>query len=268
MTVAFESGYSLPGGDMPLNHARILHRGVSHIFTVDDAGTTAVASATYSKNAPINELTFERYKPNASTWTFQIDLGSAKAADCYCIAAHTLTGATVTLQQFTGSWTTVASVTPADNSPIMFIFEELTKQDWRLSVTGGAGEIGVIMIGAALQMQRPFYQGFSPARMARDVKVLGNFSETNELVGRSRIRKSLRASYTWNNLTYAWVRANLDGTSGLIQSVEIAPCFLAWRPSNDGDVDFLMRVEVTPPNITGPASYVSFSMNAEVLAYE
>lgn len=277
--------------------ARVLHAGKLEAYTVRTAETTTVASAVYSKTAPINNLTAERYKPNAATWTYEIELtGDNTEVDCLCLAAHTLgsTGCTVTLSRYSdGDYATINTVSPTDNSPIMFLFGDtdlpvyeetqpelyldfttetyaspFTSKRFRLSVTGGAAELGILRIGNSLQMERPFYGNYTPARMNRKSDIIGNRSERGELLGRSIIRTTLTGDYKWNNLTYAWVRTNLDTPAGLIQSVEINPLFLAWRPSLTQDVDFIMIANTTPPQTTGIRDLMSFSLSGEVYSYE
>lgn len=83
MTVAFEAGYTLPGGDLALNHARILHRGNRFM----PRSVTASATATGSDGSEPNEpMTYEAWKPFDNSVPQPIDFGDA---------AWTLTNATV-----------------------------------------------------------------------------------------------------------------------------------------------------------------------------
>jgi len=61
MGVEFESGYTLPGGDEPLTHARILHKG----NRIDMKSVVADQTASSSVSADVldNALTYERWKP-------------------------------------------------------------------------------------------------------------------------------------------------------------------------------------------------------------
>lgn len=272
MTVIFESGYSLPGADLPLKHARIAHAGNWHTGGTVTASSTATG---YNADAPDNSLTYERWKPSSLTATWDIDLGSAKATNYCCIAAHTMgtNGNTLTVQYDStggGTWVTVATEAITDDSPIFCIFDSETRQDWRVQISSGtAPEIGVIKFGTALQMERPFYVGFAPSRMMRKTQVTGNMSEGGQFLGRTKIRTSSEVTYSWSNLTYAWVRANLDGTAGLLQSVETEPFFCAWRSASEDDVEFgWTRGPVSSPSITGPRDLMSFTLSAEVLGYE
>ena len=199
---------------------------------------------------------------------------TAQEADCFAIAAHNLgtIGGTIAFEHDSngdGTWTTIGTLSPSDDSPILFFFDPITSDEWRITVSVGAvPEIGVWRVAKALQMQRPFYSGYVPARMNRAVDINGNISGSGELLGRSRKRSVLNASYNWDRLTYAWVRANLDGPNGLIQSIEVDPLFVAWKPGDVQDVDYVMRAGVQSPAAMGVVDLWSFAMGGEAYSYE
>jgi hypothetical protein len=199
---------------------------------------------------------------------------AAQAGDVFCIAAHNLGSGGGRIQfehdsDNNDTWTVLGTLSPTDDSPIMFLHEGITSSRWRITVDRGAlPEIGVMRVGAALQMERPFYAGFTPARMSRRTEITGNISGSGELMGRSKRRTILNSSYSWTNLTYAWVRTNLDTPSGLIQSAEIDPLFVAWRSSVTQDVDYVMRASVQAPATTGQRDLMTFGMEGEVHSYE
>lgn len=271
MAVEIETGYTLTDG----THARIMHKGVALAFTVDDANTTGVDSATYSKDAIANGLTSDRFKPSATSWTIELDLtGGAADVSCVCIGSDDLftSGQTVTLQYDStggGVFTDIDSSTPTDDGPIMFLFDTKNSATFRLTGTGSAKPtIYNVRVGNALVMARPFYGGFSPARLSRGTEVLGNLSGSGELLGRSIKRTVLQARYDWQHLQYSWVKSNLRGPSGLIQSLEDDTGFVAWRPSVEGDVDYLLRAQPQAPVAMGMVDLWSFSMTGEVHSYE
>lgn len=253
-------------------NARVMHDGVSLAYTVNQANTTAVDSSTYDEDNIGNGLTGDRYKPNATSWTIEIDLdGGAASATTICIGSDDMftSGQTVNIQYDNSGFTTIDSVTPTDDSPIMFLFEAQSSAKWRITGSGTAKPtIYNVMIGNALKMERPFYAGHRPARMNRQVEVMGNISGSGGLLGRSTRRTILTGGYSWEHLTRDWVRTNLDGTSGLIQSLETKPGYIAWRPSEENDCDYIMRADTNPPEAQGIRNLHTFSMTAEVYAYE
>lgn len=271
MTVATDTGYTLPNG----THARLLHAGnvfaADTITATDDTGSTADLVA--------NSLTRDRWVPFASASAAQVaslrvDLASAQGGTCIAIAAHNL-GSTSTQIAFEhdsngdGTFTTIDTVTPTDDSPIMFFFAEITSDRWRITLTSdGLPEVGVLRIGDPLTFERARYAGAAPAAMNRATEVRGNVSRTGELLGRSKRRTILSESISWPRLSYDWVRANLDGPDGVIQSLEADSAFLAWRPSENDDVAYIMRASTGAPTATGQVNLWSFSIDAEVYAYE
>lgn len=268
MTVAIDTGYTLPFG----KHARLMHEGLTFPYTVNDGNTTSVAGPTFSKNGIINGLTVDRYRPNATTWIIEIDLtGGAQEVSGICIGSSDMaaSGQTVSIQYDDGGFTTIHSIAPTVDSPIMFLFAPITAAKWRITGSGAAAPtIYNVMIGNTLVFEQPFYAGFTPARMNRATEIIGNISRTGELLGRSVRRTTLVSEYAWTHLTYGWVRANLDGKNGVIQSLEAKTGYIAWRPALVGDVDYLMRATVSPPVSMGIKNLWSFGMTAEVYSYE
>jgi hypothetical protein len=221
-----------------------------------------------------NTIKVRRACVHASSATLRLDTFTAAGATCFAVGAHTLgsSGARIAFEHDSDgddTWTEIGSVEPGDNGAIMFFFASITSDRWRVTVDRGVvPEIGVLWVGDPLTFERPFYAGFSPARMNRATEVIGNLSRTGELLGRSVKRTVLQEQYSWTNLTYSWVRSNLDGRNGVIQSVETKPAFLAWRPELTDDVSYIMRAGTDAPQAMGVRDLWSFNMSAEVYAYE
>lgn len=269
MTIVIESAYNLPTP----THARVMHQGLALPFDVDASESTPADSAVYALNNVRNGLTSDRYKPSFNAWALEMELlGGSQEVSCICIGSSDMFSSSqeITLQFYDGAeFVTIADVVPVDDSPVMFLFSIKSTGRFRIVGDGGARpSIYNIMIGTPLVMQRPMYGGFSPARMNRQTEVVGNMSRTGELLGRSKKRTTLAASYDWQNLDYPWVRANLEGPMGLIQSVETKQAYVAWRPALTGDVDYCMRCSTSAPQAKGQVDLWTFSMTAEVHSYE
>jgi len=242
--------------------------GSASLLMSNGSETVSYAGSTASQIVVYEAIT------HASEATLRYDLYTATECDVMAIAAHNIFtgGGRVQFQHDSNNddtWTTIATVTPSDDSPIMCILEPVTSSRWRIVVDRCAmPEVAVFRVGVALQMERPFYAGFTPSRMNRTTETLGNISGSGELLGRSRKRSILQAEYQWANLSYSWVRANLDGRNGLIQSAEVKPFFAAWRPGETQDVDYFMRASVQAPSASGQRDLQTFSISGEVHAYE
>jgi hypothetical protein len=211
---------------------------------------------------------------HASVATLRLDTFGARQATCFAIGAHTLgaAGARVTFQHDSNgddTWTDIGTATPGDDSALMFFFDAITSDRWRIQVDRGVlPEVGVMWVGDPLVMQRPLYAGMSPARMNRKTDVIGNLSRTGELLGRSIKRTTLSESFNWVRLTYDWVRTNLDGPNGAIQALEADVGFIAWRPEVTQDASFIMRATSTAPAAMGIINLWTFGLKCEVYSYE
>ena len=258
MTIIYGTGYTLPGGDEPLTHARIAHANNWHGFGTPNASTTATG---YFDDAPNNSLTYEKWQPTANPSTWETSLGANYSADYCCIAAHDLgsTGCSLQVQYFNGSWLDLIPTTAIlDDSPIMVIFEPQSRWQWRINVTvGTVPTIGVIRFGAALQMQRPLYGGHAPADFNRATKMKSNISATGEFLGRTKQRTELQTSFAWQHLTAAWVRTNWGVFQ---QAYETEPFFVAWRPDTFGEVIYGQTDAPATPTNMGIKSLMSVDL--------
>jgi hypothetical protein len=247
MGVVIPTGYVKPYGDRSLMCARILHAGAWL------AGGTAAASTTaagYFADGPLNSLTYERWKPAAAPATYEYDHGTAAQCDCAGVAAHTLgtAGATVALQYYDATWKTVATVTPVDDMPILFLFAPVTAQRWRLSITGAAAEVGVFKLGMAMQMPQTVDPGHQPLNLSRQVQLRTNRSDTGETLGRSIQRTMLGTSYQWRNLEDQWIR---DVWRSFQTAIAAEPFFMAWQPEVWSEVALCSVDELPVPVETG-----------------
>lgn len=202
--------------------------------------------------------------------TWEYDHGFAAECDYCCIAAHNMgtNGNTLQVQWYDGAtWQNlIASTAVADDMPIMVIFAPITKQRWRIRVTGGIPpEIGVIKFGLAMQMERPFYGGHTPLDLGRQTVLRSNYSETGEYLGRTKIRTSLATSFSWANLTAAWVRTNWRPFQ---KAIEDEPFFIAWRPGDFSEVG-LCQVDASPaPTNQGVRDLMSVEMQVRGYGYD
>jgi len=242
--------------------------GVIELLLSNGSETVSYAGSTD------NTILVRRAYTHLSSATLRLDTFLAQGGTCFAIGAHTLgmAGARVTFEHDSNgddTWTSIGSVSPDNDSAIMFFFSEITSDRWRVTVDRGVlPEIGILWVGDPLTFERPFYAGFTPARMNRSTEIIANMSRSGELLGRSIKRTILLEDYQWMNLTYSWVRANLDGKNGVIQSLEDKPGFIAWRPELTDDASYIMRAQPSAPMSMGSRDLWSFSMSVEVYSYE
>jgi hypothetical protein len=251
----------------PFTHARIAH-SLNWL-----AGGVAVASTTdaaFFADAPMNSLTYERWKPTALPATWEYDHTSSQTCDYCCIAAHTMgtNGNSLQVQYWDGAtWVNVTSITAiTDDSPVFVMFAPTTAERWRISITSGTvPEVGVVKFGRALQMQRPLYGGHAPVTYARQTVLRSNYSETGEFLGRTKLRSLLSTTYSWQHLNAAWVRANW-GT--LQRAIETEPFWIAWRPSTFGEVAYCQVDAIPIPSNMGIKDYMAVDMTVRARGYD
>lgn len=263
MGVIFSTAYELPVTDQPLTHARIAHSR----NWLSGGGSGSSTATGYFDSAPNNSLTYERWKPSTSSSTW--DLTASGTCDYCCIAAHTLgtSGCSVRIERFTGSgWAALTATTAvSDDMPIMAIFPPETATKWRVTITGGTPEIGVIKFGRALQMPQPFYGGHTPIDLARQTMMRANMSETGEFLGRTKQRTYSQSSFAWAHLEASWVRTNWRT---LQKAVETEPFFIAWRPITFSEVAFGQTSSIPTPTNMGIKDLMAVELSMTARGYD
>lgn len=254
---------------VPLTHARIGYDNFVPGATV--TGTTAEAA--FPADAIKRQTTWERWKPTGTTnEDLLITPATSQDANYIGIAAHTLgsSGATVALAYSVDNvtFTTIETLSPADNSAIMILFTSVSAGYWRIRITSAtsAPNIGVVYIGKTLDMDRPIYGGHSPINLSRQTVVRPTESEKGQWLGRSVIRYGLQTSYDWENLAAAWYRANFDP---FVKAARFRPFFIAWRPETfPQEVAFGWTSNDIQPKNSGTRDLMSVSVSMSAYADE
>lgn len=233
---------------MPLTHSRIGY----NTFTATGTASASSAQALFPATGPLNSLTYEYWRANILPATWTLDAGSSKMANYFGIAAHTLgsSGSTITIASSPNNvtYTTIDTLTPTDDSPIMFLFANRTARYFSLSISGTAvPSVGVIYVGPVLEMMRPCFAGVSPINLSRVTVIRPNKSEGGQWIGRSVIRSGFSMTATYNNLGGSWYRTYFDP---FVVSAVYSPFFYAWRPLDypDGIGYVSVDKDITPKN--------------------
>ena len=156
----------------------------------------------------------------------------------------------------------------ADDRPIMTLVEATTSRNFRVRIVGQTTPVlGVIYIGEALEMERPFYGGHAPVNLSRITVTRPNVSERGQFLGRSIVRSGASGAWAWNNLTAAWVRRYLDP---FLESARALPFFVLWRPVTfPGESAYCWTLQDPPPPVnSGSKDRMSFTLDAEGLGNE
>lgn len=247
---------------IPLTHTRIGYE----TFTLTGTATASTATTTFPADAPLNSLTYEYWRPTSMPATWTLDAGSSKMANYLGIASHSLgsSGSTVTIASSpdNSTWTDIDSLTPSDDSPIMFLFANRTARYWRLSISGSTiPSVGVVYVGPVLEMMRPCFAGLSPINLSRVTTIRPNKSEGGQWLGRSIIRNGSSMTVTYNNLGGQWYRTYFDP---FVENARSYPFFYAWRPLDypDGIGYVWTEKDIVPKNsATRDLMSVSFAMS-------
>lgn len=243
----------------PLRHARILWDFKPGSASGDGTGAALAA----------NDYTAQRWdSAGAGAWTFEFDAN--QDVDTFVIAAHNLAGVAVTIatsSATTGGFTTRATFTPADNSPIFVMANTVggaafDVRRYQVSV-GGAAKVGIIRAGKALQMQRGIYGGHNVALWNRVTEGQQSFSETGQWLGRTMKRLAYANSYEWQHITAPWYRDNFEPFA---QTLPLKPFAIAGNPeAMPQDVAWgWARGDVSPSNM-GVRNFVT--MGIDVTGY-
>jgi len=249
------AGFTL-GSNQPLNHARILWDMMPGTVTGDGANPDYAA----------NDYTSQRWglSPGSQAWT--LETPEDDAVDCVFIAAHNLSGKTVTISTAAtvgGAHTTRATVSPTDNTAICALFNDAgvayTVREVRVTVNDGADiAIGIIRAGVALQMPIPLYGGHRPLTLNRITEAQQQFSETGQTLGRIVKRRAVATTYEWDYLTTAWYDANFEPFA---KTIPLYPFCIAGNPSKiTTDVGFVWTDRDVEPVNMGINTYRRVSL--------
>ena len=212
----------------PLNHARILYNNLLSNAAVSASGGT---NEVYT----LIPNTFQAWGFTLTTsQTILITLPINQNIDTICIGAHNLSGASVTVEydtDLTDPTILFAPVkSPATNDALMFhVDTPVSARRVRITISGSTGldyKIGFISAGIALQMARPFFSGHNPMNQNKKHRYYDAWTETGQMVGRSKRSVQLEGDFSWDNLPDIWYRTYMPA---FIESATLLPYFISWN---------------------------------------
>lgn len=250
------SAYTV-GSNQPLTNARILYAPISG--TITGTGTNPDYAA--------NDYTSQRWQlaPGANNWL--ISTAANVTVDTLFIAAHNLTGKTITVQTAAavgGPYTTRDTSVITDTSTICVMFNNAgtpyTVREVKILVDEGSNvAIGIIRLGVALQMPIPLYGGHKPLNLNRVTEAQQNFSETGQWLGRIVKRRAVVSTYDWDYITAAWYTANFEPFA---QTLPLNPFCIAGNPSKMAeDVGYVWTSQDVQPANMGTKDFRSVSLD-------
>lgn len=200
----------------------------------------------------------------------QMVFASAQTLNAVAIAAHNLgtVGGSVKVQYSTDSgatWvdTEAGSKYAFDNQAILFYFDEVSADYWRIRISTVTEnvEVGVAYWGTVMTIPRRFYQGYTPPITPTNVMLQSNVSQGGNLLGAAVTRKGSSASATVQNVDPTFIRGT-DFKGFMNHFNNGNGSFWAWRPTKYDDLFYCWRDgETIRPTNSGPRDLMSFDMN-------
>ena len=198
-------------------------------------GGAVTASSETSDGSVLNATdgtTNDYWVPSSMpAWT-SVVYPSAQAADYLGIAAHTCGSRQITViceALVDSAWIEIASVLPADDSPLMLLFNETYAASWRVRFEGQVvPAIGVMMLGMSLTLPLRIYGGHTPITLGKTVELMTNISLGGHLVGTTIRRTGAETEIALRHLPPAWVRSEFADFQEHFNTGR--GFFYAWRP--------------------------------------
>lgn len=159
-----------------------------------------------------------------------VSLSGTDPVDAVGIARHNFgtAGITVSIEVDEGAgYSEVASLLPADDSPIVFLLDEVNPTDVKIHLEVGdtAPQAAVLFVGKSLRMEKGVQPGHTPINMGRERHIITGRSEAGDYLGRIESGGKLRSTANFKVLTPAFVRGDL---APFLEHG--GPFFYAWRP--------------------------------------
>ncbi len=243
---------------LPLSHPRIGYENL--LF-----GNVNITASSEQDNSPAinlaSPLTYNFWQPVSLPANVEFEFSSAKEINYCGIAAHNLTdsGCSINVQYYNGTtWVSVGEVFPAGNRVLMFLFDTVFSNRWRIVVNGvSAPAVGVVYLGKVLEVERRIYQGHTPIKLSQNTIIRPNRSEGGQFLGRSVTRQGVSTSIALKNLSSAWVRSYFQR---FMDSAVDYPFFWAWRPDKfPNEVAYVWCNDDIVPTNSGPRDKMSVS---------
>lgn len=241
----------------------------NNIFTAAQVSADS-QDANFPDDNLANLRPYRRWKSLVSTNQFiTFNVGGSKAADAIAMSGHNLgtIGASVTVQYWTGgAWATVGGLGTtliSSDKTLMLPFTSQAATQWRISLTGMTGipEIGVIMLGARLTMERYLSSGFDPD--AQTTHLEAAISQSGNMLGASVRYRERQLSAKFEHLTPSFVATYC--VTMWEQHVGLGkPFFFAWDLGNYPTAVYL--VNVMDPSLRAPYDPVRRSLQLDMRA--
>ena len=256
----------------PLTHGRIGYKTFTRgalPSSVTVSGDTPDGPA----DAPLRPDTNEYWQGPSlpATWTF-IFPGGLADVNYAGVAGHTVGSSGAAIKAETSpdgaAWEDLGGeVSPADDSPIMFLDSVRSANRLRLTLTGAGAvpRVAVVYVEKTLDFYRPIYGGHSPLSLSRDTVLQSSVSRGGQFLGQTIQSMGVHGSVQLNNMPAAWYRANFDP---FVEVARSFPYFYAWRPQTFPlEVVYLWNTADLSPSNQGKRDLMEVSWNVRGIGW-
>jgi hypothetical protein len=216
----------LPDSAPVVSRCRIAYDNLLEKGTV----TASSENAEYPVENCFDGNNADYFRP-ASGGTVNIDLTLAvgRTANYFAFYAQNLfqLGGSIKLQYHNGSdyVDATSGISPGDNAPRIFFFDDTTATQWRIVVTcASVFSLGMVSFGEYLALQHGMYRDWTPPLLGRANQLLNSVSDSGAFLGRSIVSKGVRTTIKLQYATDAWVR---DDWLAFVQHAEQKPFWFA-----------------------------------------
>lgn len=268
----------------PLNHARILA-----INSLQSYAGATIKAGTLGLEDPGFMLTSDTYKKAKVTGSsidieFDFDLSAEHPyylVDTFCIGATNIlqlnpAGISINITGVDSEdspvdvivgYDTVPQYNALNNTSLMVEAPiPINLKSIKIVITGLTNfqdaYIGNMSVGRSLQFPRPFWSGYTPAKLNAEVSYYNATTETGNWVSRDVRKKGYSTSASWSNLP-----SNFINSFEFIKFVESAirkPFYFSWNMLQYPYDTLYCSTDKVKPSLSGTRDYWDLSIDLKV----
>lgn len=260
MSVVIEDGFT--GNVEPIGHPRICYDAR------EATGTASNSDSGYDPDWVTDGETWSFWRAGSSSVTLTLTISSA-TVDYAALAAHNLGSVGASVTCFVGG-VNIGSISPSDDSAIVFLFEPRTVTSVAFVIGGGIAEVGVAQTGRVLEMPRLSVFTGLPISESKQVRYRHQQSIRGDVLGRAVEGAELAFDLTVNNLpeSFRASTAAISWRNFLSHVDNVGPFFIAAKPDKyPDDVAYVRATERPRFTRETPNARLSGSITFTCLGY-
>lgn len=238
--------------------------GIDSYVTTSNVATTT-ADASYPVTNIANDASFLEWRGTSNSAENITITISAGLTNYVGIAKHNFStaGRSVKIQGDTGTGFAdlTTAFTPADNSPLLFLFDSAAYTSIRVVLGAGSAvaRAAVLYVGPTLALERNIYVGHVPITLGREARDVNGMSESGNFLGRIILSESNQTGIELTELSPLWVRGNLQP---FLVSARTRPFFWGWRPDTyPYEMGYVWLTNNPKPVNSRPNGFMAVSMS-------